>query len=356
MNLPNITLVASELGLTPKHRYTTEWYYDCPFCNDTHAHLCIDLQKQVWRCPKCGAGGGIVGLVEQYLRISHRDAILKIARMDFSNVPIPKTTVIKRPASPKTIDRTYRTLLSLLTLKKEDCNDLLARGLSLAAIKKLNIKSTPPDKDVAITTKLIAMGCSLENVPGFYQDRSGTWHIQCSLQGYFVPSVHGNKILYMQVRARSKTSKFRYWSFSSKNRNGISSHSEAHEIAFHRYNVHDVWWTEGALKADVASYLMYQRCHIAVPFVAFDGAAVSQKKLDSEMQRLKRIGVSVIHEALDMDKAGNNTVVKKAEVAAAEKQVLAAAKRAGLQVVIEKWPVEKGIDDYLKRLNIKKTA
>ena len=57
----------------------------CPCCDDEpHAkHLNINLQKDVFRCPRCGFSGGIFDLYAYYTGIAReevRDAL--IARLD----------------------------------------------------------------------------------------------------------------------------------------------------------------------------------------------------------------------------------------------------------------------------------
>ncbi len=71
----------------------------CPCCDDEpHAkHLNINLQKDVFRCPRCGFSGGIFDLYAYYTGIAReevRDAL--IARLDVQG-SIPKPEHIPVP-------------------------------------------------------------------------------------------------------------------------------------------------------------------------------------------------------------------------------------------------------------------
>ena len=35
-------------------------YYDCPFCGETHGKLNINVEKNVFRCNRCDASGGML--------------------------------------------------------------------------------------------------------------------------------------------------------------------------------------------------------------------------------------------------------------------------------------------------------
>ena len=37
-------------------------YYDCPFCGETHGKLNINVEKNVFRCNRCDASGGMLKL------------------------------------------------------------------------------------------------------------------------------------------------------------------------------------------------------------------------------------------------------------------------------------------------------
>lgn len=40
----------------------TQLHCRCPFCDDRKAHLNVKLDKNVFRCNRCGEGGGVLHL------------------------------------------------------------------------------------------------------------------------------------------------------------------------------------------------------------------------------------------------------------------------------------------------------
>lgn len=79
----------------------------CPCCDDEpHAkHLNINLQKNVFRCPRCGFSGGIFDLYAYYTGIAReevRDAL--IARLDVQgstrSFRMPHFRQVGRPVNP----------------------------------------------------------------------------------------------------------------------------------------------------------------------------------------------------------------------------------------------------------------
>ena len=138
----NIKSVADALGLKFRSKGDGEsLYYYCPFCNDKRGKLNLNIKNQIWRCNKCGEGGGVVSLVEEVRECSREEArewlnnnpaVAVIEESVVSTVPEPAN-----PIAPEDVrDKTYRALLSLLTLKDSHREDLHRRGLSDKAIEK----------------------------------------------------------------------------------------------------------------------------------------------------------------------------------------------------------------------------
>ena len=71
------------------------------------------------------------------------------------------------------LHKTYTMLLSLLILAESHKKALLKRGFTEEVIEQNGYKSTPVFGFKGIVKKLIAAGCILEGVPGFYQDENG---------------------------------------------------------------------------------------------------------------------------------------------------------------------------------------
>ena len=57
--------VVELLGLTVRRRLPSSLYLNCPFCGDQRGRLNVNTDKNVWRCNRCGAAGGMLAL---YLR------------------------------------------------------------------------------------------------------------------------------------------------------------------------------------------------------------------------------------------------------------------------------------------------
>ena len=52
----------------------------CPACNDTKKHLNINLEKNVFRCNRCGEHGGVLSLYCLYYPQSMKSAFHEIQR------------------------------------------------------------------------------------------------------------------------------------------------------------------------------------------------------------------------------------------------------------------------------------
>ena len=51
--------VVELLGLTVRRRLPSSLYLNCPFCGDLRGRLNVNTDKNVWRCNRCGAAGGM---------------------------------------------------------------------------------------------------------------------------------------------------------------------------------------------------------------------------------------------------------------------------------------------------------
>ena len=121
----------------------------CPCCDDEpHAkHLNINLQKNVFRCPRCGFSGGIFDLYAYYTGIAReevRDAL--IARLDVQgsipkpeHIPVPVVAEVP-PTDIASRSDTYTGLLSKLTLASDHRQNLRTRGLSDEEIDRLGYR------------------------------------------------------------------------------------------------------------------------------------------------------------------------------------------------------------------------
>ena len=70
--------IISLLGIPYPSSGQSSYYVQCPCCdeNPRKKHLNINLKKEVFRCPRCGASGGIFDLYALYTGIP-RDEVRK---------------------------------------------------------------------------------------------------------------------------------------------------------------------------------------------------------------------------------------------------------------------------------------
>ena len=202
--------VAGLLPLRIKRRTAGSFYVDCPFCGDTKGRLNIS-RKNVWRCNRCDASGGMLALYARMYGISNAEAYREICEAlgcDHSNgdtaTPArrcPESAVLLPPAvpqaasaAPQTIHQTLTLLLEQLSLSPRHKAHLLSpkRGLTDAQIERFGFKSTPPSFLCrGLAERLLAKGCTLQGVPGFYQGEDGKWTVNFSnrTSGILIPAV-----------------------------------------------------------------------------------------------------------------------------------------------------------------------
>ena len=189
--------IISLLGIPYPSSGQSSYYVQCPCCdeNPRKKHLNINLKKEVFRCPRCGASGGIFDLYALYTGIP-RDEVRKaiLARMGVpENASHPQQKILPKADTecPLTdIDArhaTYRALLSKLTLASDHKENLLGRGLTDADIERLGYKTTPVVGMAQIAKQLQSDGLYLAGVPGFYRDDSGAWTFIHEKRGILIP-------------------------------------------------------------------------------------------------------------------------------------------------------------------------
>ena len=186
----NIEDVVDLLSIPVVRSSGTQLHCRCPFCDDRKAHLNINLSKNVFRCNRCGTGGGVLHLYAEVNNISINTAYEELCRIFQSGEKAPEHPVRKaqtkvkqsKPAlelaSVEARDNTYSNLLSMLSLGTAHREALLGRGLSGSEIIRLGYKTTPAVRSAKIVTELLERGCDLKGVPGFYVDEeTGQWKL-----------------------------------------------------------------------------------------------------------------------------------------------------------------------------------
>ncbi len=115
--------VVELLGLTVRRRLPSSLYLNCPFCGDLHGRLNVNTDKNVWRCNRCGAAGGMLALYARYNCTGNAEAYREICEALGRYTPRPRVNdcIGVKPeqnarAAPQEIHQTYSLLLSMLPL------------------------------------------------------------------------------------------------------------------------------------------------------------------------------------------------------------------------------------------------
>ena len=376
--------VVELLHLHIRRRQANSVYVDCPFCNDRRGKMNVNFIKNVWRCNYCDEHGGMLALYAKVNNTTNSDAyreICDILQTDppwgyeaenkqdggtgdstwepRSDSPLPdraeqaiaydlEEVSQSQRASNQEIHQTYSMLFEMLSLSNRHRQHLKSpkRGLTDEQINSLGYRSTPPAFLCrSLTEQLLAKGCTVQGVPGFYQLENGDWSVKFTKKtsGILIPArgidglIHGAQIL-LDVPIKDKNdppekkgNKY-IWLSSSTKRLGVTSGSPVHFVGnpFAR----TVYLTEGLLKADIA-HLMMNRS-----FVAIAGANnVSQLKLLFAL--LAQNGTELIVEAHDMDKYSNKAISNGAS------KIYLIAQEHGMDCRRLTWnPNYKGVDDW----------
>lgn len=172
-------------------------------------------------------------------------------------------------ATPQEIHQTYSLLLSMLPLTPTHKAHLLSprRGLTEEQIARFGFKSTPPAFLCrSYAERLRRQGCTLQGVPGFYQDDAGRWTINFGSRtaGILLPAVGMDGLICgMQIRLDTplhrrddppgKSGAKYIWLSSVGKPHGVTSGSPLHFVG--EPFAKTVYVTEGLLKADIAHCL-----------------------------------------------------------------------------------------------------
>jgi len=374
--------VVELLHLRIRRRGGNSVYVDCPFCGDQRGKMNINYLKNVWRCNYCDESGGMLALYAGFNNTTKSNAYWEICdALQTENVssgyPIngkqPGTLLPENkqmtddaslpeiPQSPRAgiseIHQTLSLLFSMLSLSGAHRKHLSSpkRGLSEQQINELGFKSTPPSfLCYSLTSRLLKQGCTVQGVPGFYQDDSGKWTINFNQRtsGILIPAVgidgmiHGSQIM-LDIPIKDKNdppekkgTKY-IWLSSSKKNMGVTSGSPVHFVgSFAR----TIYVTEGLLKADIAHCLMNRS------FIGIAGANNVQQ-LEPLFALLAQNGTELIVEAHDMDKYNNKMTNKGAS------KIHLMAHSKGMECRTLTWnPNYKGIDDWQLALHQKEES
>ena len=327
----------------PDHK--TNFNIPCPVCDYSGSgkHLNINIQKNVFCCPKCSEKGGILDLYVLMTGLSRKEAFNEIQMRLTGNVTrsvkfaqYEHPPVIENPLTDiQTRDQTYKALLSRLKLTKQHHDNLLNRGLNDAQVEMFGYKSAPTFGTSILAKGLREDGYSLQGVPGFYRNDKGEWDFYTK-RGILIPvrNMYGF-IQGLQIRLDESSDRKYRWISSRDMTDGTASETWCHFVGDPAADCPII--TEGPLKADIVSQYM-GRTVIAVPGVN------SLSHLRDVLQELRDRGVRTIYIGFDMDYISNPHVKSGRE------QLQAILEEYGFCYKTYIWnPYFKGLDDYVTR-------
>lgn len=365
--------VVNAIGLPVRRWNSTTIDCDCPYCdvNPVNGHdgkgkLQLVIAKNFAHCCRCDTG---IGMLDLYVKVMGGDTkTAHKAMLNYVNKPTYKQNLKKsrdvyfnarnlankgsRRAAADVLDKTYRAFLAQCELYPKHIKELTGpkRGLTMAQIKGLGIKSVPTHKEQhqKIITNLIRQGIQFEGVPGFFIDKSGEWNFNLFryFEGYLIPVLNLNRqVVGLQVRMDETKgdNNLRYIWFSSPHKEkGVSSGSPVHITSDKPSRF--VYLTEGPLKADISA-LKSKKVFAAVAGVN------NYKPLPAFFKKLRNNGTQVIVDCFDSD-CIYNVKVEKARL-----RLENIVTNCGLKYIRMEWNPQqkkeyKGIDDYL--LNVPK--
>ena len=127
----------------------------CPFHNDHKASCNIEVEKKLFHCFSCGAGGSYIDFYKDIEKVSFYDAVLALAKKagvvveyDGQNVPeIPKNTLKDEYTQLYTrIGVTYHYFLKENDSGKRALNYLKSRGITDEIIDAFQLGYSPKDR------------------------------------------------------------------------------------------------------------------------------------------------------------------------------------------------------------------
>lgn len=358
-NLPfNISDILKLCGIDFKGVKTSEYVY-CPFCN-TKKKLNINFSDDVFNCPKCGKGGGMIDLYQSIFSVPDKKQAIKEIKsaLNIQNEVIvnnnnrksqnKKIQNQKKEPNVVMIDKCYREFLGQLSLSSRHKNELLFnRHITEENIEKYLFRSVPVFGYKKLAENL-SKKYDLTQVAGFYYHKEQDWHgwdinLNSKMTGIIIPAFSVNGLIKgLSIRLDKPIHKTKYIWFSSDDlAKGNSSHSPAFFVQGEN-RPNQVILTEGSFKAIITN----QEWGVSVYSL---GGVNNTTYLEQDLKLLKDKGFTEVVECFDSDYRYND-FVKEAKLKIKE-YVLS----AGLKHSTFEWTPEegKGLDDYI--LNKKKS-
>lgn len=141
----------------------------CPFHDDHDPSLNVNIDRQIYKCFVCGAGGNVFTFVRDYEKISFREAVMKVAELVGFTLSIDLTSdqVVIDPAMQRLYaclkDSVQFTHYSLNTLVASMAKEYLKnRGITDQIIEKFELGYNPDNDELARFLK--AKGHTIEDL------------------------------------------------------------------------------------------------------------------------------------------------------------------------------------------------
>lgn len=231
----------------------------------------------------------------------------------------------------------YTALLTALVLEEAHADSLVRRGLSEETITRNLYASASPNCQQIVQE--LAREFDLTGVPGFYREQGWWCFVASYWNGIFIP-VRDAQERIQALQFRFDQGKTRYaWVSSNERPSGASSGTPMHYATPYRVQLKPnarVWFTEGALKADIIADQLEQAVVAIAGVNAFNQDMARQ--LAASLPSLSTITI-----AFDADAA------EKPQVARALERAAFLLHSVGLRVQIAQWnpSLGKGLDDVL---------
>lgn len=399
-DIPNINEVVNLLKL-PRKPHTpagaSSYFVRCPFCGDKKYHMSIDAKKGAYYCFRCSGGETGLGTLDLYGRVKfgtrhvhgpggNGGKLLDALKKDLGKGSIGSARPAIRAklkgdasaisiASDSKLNQVYSALLDFppFALSPEHRANLVARGLDMQAIERNRYRTIPADTswvdeypqftqdftrlglDGAVeknpdlqrwdTSQLMAgfilaryltrtRKMNLYGVPGSFKV-AGEWFI-LYLPGMLIPTRNmKGEIVLFQVRMDKGGT--RYVTLSSKSLpcapKGRISRTHFPLANAPAGSVGKMILTEGALKADVATHLLGEPAF----FAAVPGVN-NVHELPGILDAVKKMGISTVQCAFDMDKICNRFVRKASE------NILRIIRQKGLKMTQMVWDRDHAVE------------
>jgi len=336
------------LGLPEPQPGRRSYNIPCPCCDDNprKKHLNISLEKDVFRCPRCGFSGGIFDLYAHYAGIDRKSAretlLERLNIRDYDNsgkrtesrpTSLPPVSIECPITDIDTRHDTYTALLGKLSLASDHRENLLARGLKNEEIDKLGYKTTPIAGMTALAKQLLSDGYYLPGVPGFYHTSTGQWSFIRENRGILIPVRNPEgKIQGLQIRRDNVTRRKFRWVSSIGKQDGCKAEGWTHLAGAPQQQI---LLTEGPMKADVI-HMLTGKTVLAVPGVN------SLSQLTKTLTYMREKGTVHIMTAFDMDFFSNPHVQNGYQ------ELVSLLSQMGFSYGTYVWnPEYKGLDDYV---------